>query len=68
MPIKNRDALAITPARGAALAIADAALDAIDTGAAIRRGVAMGEDTLRVAGELLPLAPAGRLRLVAVGK
>jgi glycerate 2-kinase len=68
MPIKNRDVLRATPARGAALAIADAALDAIDTGAAIRRDVALGADALRIAGELLPLAPAGRLRLVAVGK
>jgi glycerate 2-kinase len=68
MPIKNRDVLATTPARTAALAIAAAALEAIDTGAAIRRGVALDDDTLRVAGELLPLAPAGRLRLVAVGK
>ena len=68
MTIRNRDTLASTPARKAALAIADAALEAIDTGAAIRRGVALGGNTLRVAGETLALAPAGRLRLVAVGK
>ena len=68
MPIRNRDALAVTPARKAALAVADAALAAIDTGAAIRRAVELSADTLRVAGDLLPLGPGGRLRLVAVGK
>jgi hydroxypyruvate reductase len=68
VPIKNRDALAVTPARQAALAVADAALAAIDTGAAIRRAVELSGDTLRVAGEPLPLAPGRRLRLVAVGK
>jgi glycerate 2-kinase len=68
MPIRNRDALATTPARNAALALADAALEAIDTGAAVRRAVALEHDTLRVAGETLALAPSGRLRVVAVGK
>jgi hydroxypyruvate reductase len=51
-----------------ALAIAEAALEAIDTGAAIRRAVALDGDTLRIAGQAVPFAPAGRLRLVAVGK
>jgi glycerate-2-kinase len=67
MPIRNRDALATTPARRSALALADAALAAIDTGAAIRRAVSLDGDRLRIAGEMLPLA-AARLRLVAVGK
>ncbi|HVO35016.1 MAG TPA: DUF4147 domain-containing protein [Gemmatimonadales bacterium] len=64
--IRNRDALATTPARRAALAIAEAALEAIDTIAATRRAVALDGETLRVAGA--PVAPAARLRLVAVGK
>jgi len=68
MPIRNRDALATTPARNAALALAAVALEAIDSGVAVRRAVALENDTLRVAGETLALAPAGRLRLVAVGK
>jgi glycerate-2-kinase len=68
MPIRNRDALATTPAREAALALADAALEAIDTAAAVRRVVALEGDVLQVAGETVPLAKAGRVRLVAVGK
>jgi glycerate 2-kinase len=68
MPIHNRERLGATPARRSALAIADAALEAIDTRAAVRRAVALEGDTLRVAGESLALALAGRLRLVAVGK
>lgn len=68
MPILNLERLAATPARRAALALAEAALAAIDTGTAIRRAVALEGDALRVGGESLALAPAGRLRLVAVGK
>ena len=68
MRIRNGETLAVTPARRSALAIAEAALDAIDTGAAIRRAVSLEAATLRVAGESLALAPGGRLRLVAVGK
>ena len=68
MPIRNRAALASTPHRRAALAIAEAGLEAIDTGAAIRRAVALESDTLRVASETLPLPPRCRVRLVAVGK
>jgi len=50
------------------LAIAEAALEAIDTGAAIRRTVAVESAALRVAGGSLALPPGGRLRLAAVGK
>jgi glycerate 2-kinase len=66
--IRNRDALACTPARNAALAIAEAALEAIDTGAAIRRSITLHGDTLRVASETVALAPGSPLRLAAVGK
>jgi len=66
--IRNWDLLAVTDARKAALTIAEAALEAIDTGAAIRRAVALEGAELRVAGGSLALPPGGRLRLVAVGK
>ena len=68
MPIRNHAQLGSTPTRRAALAIAGAALEAIDTGAAIRRSVSLEGDRLRVAAESLALAPSGRIRLVAVGK
>ena len=68
MRIRNDTILATTPARTAALALAEAALEAIDTGVAIRRSVALNGDTLHAAGEALTLARASRLRLVAVGK
>jgi glycerate 2-kinase len=68
MPIRNRKVLATTPARSRVLALADSALEAIDTTAAIRREVALEAGALRVAGVEIPLAPGGRLRLVAVGK
>ena len=68
MRIRNHDALATTPTREAALAVAESALEAIDTGAAIRRAVALEDDVLHACGMPLALAPAGRLRLVAVGK
>jgi len=48
--------------------IAEAALEAIDTGAAIRRAVAVDGDALAVGGETVSLAATGRLRVVAVGK
>jgi glycerate-2-kinase len=68
MPIRNRDALATTPARNAALTLAATALEAIDTGTAVRRSVALDQSALHVAGRTLALAPTTRLRLVAVGK
>ena len=68
MGIGNRSQLASSAARETALALAEAALEAIDTGAAIRRHVALEGEVLRVAGESVVLAPPGRVRLVAVGK
>jgi glycerate-2-kinase len=67
-PIRNRAALAVTPARAAALDIIEAGLEAIDTGAAIRRSVRLAGGALHVGAETWPLRPAGRLLLVAVGK
>jgi hydroxypyruvate reductase len=68
MPIRNREILAATAARRSALAIAEAALEAIDTRAAIRRSVQLDGSALRIAGQTLTLTSATRLRLVAVGK
>jgi glycerate-2-kinase len=67
-PIRNRAALAVTPARSAALDVVEAGLQAIDTAAAVRRSVRFEGGMLRVAGEAWPLRPSGRLLLVAVGK
>ena len=68
MRIHNHHALASTPARVAALATAEAALEAIDTASALRRTVRVEGDVLRAAGAAVPLHPGGRLLLVAVGK
>lgn len=68
MRIRNRAELATSAAREVALALAEAALEAIDTRAAVRRLVRRDGDALRVAGEIVGIPPAGRLRLVAVGK
>ena len=68
MRIRNHLALASTPPRAAALAIAEAALEAVDTGAAVRRAVRLDAGTLMVGEEAVPLDPAGRVLLVAVGK
>jgi glycerate 2-kinase len=67
--IANRQSLAVTGLREAALAIADAGLEAIDPGAAVRRGVRLTGAGLVVAGEAVPLpAAGGRLLVVAIGK
>jgi len=66
--ISNHAALAVTTARTAALDIAEAGLDAIDTAAAVRRSVRLSGEVLQVGDEVWPLRPSGRLLLVAVGK
>lgn len=68
MKISNHAALAVTTARTAALDIAEAGLDAIDTAAAVRRSVRLSGEVLQVGDEVWPLRPSGRLLLVAVGK
>jgi glycerate-2-kinase len=65
--ISNHAALAVTTARTAALDIAEAGLDAIDTAAAVRRSVRLSGEVLQVGDEVWPLRPSGRLLLVAVG-
>ena len=68
MKISNHAALAVTTARTAALDIAEAGLDAIDTAAAVRRSVRLSGEVLQVGDEVWPLRPSGRLLLAAVGK
>ena len=68
MKISNHAALAVTTARTAALDIAEAGLDAIDTATAVRRSVRLSGEVLQVGDEVWPLRPSGRLLLVAVGK
>jgi glycerate-2-kinase len=65
--IRNAAALATTPLRAHALALAAAALEAVDTGTAIRRAVRREGGVLLVQDRPYPLA-TGRLMLVAVGK
>ncbi|MBI1723145.1 MAG: DUF4147 domain-containing protein [Gemmatimonadetes bacterium] len=67
MRVRNAAELATTPLRAQALALADAALEAIDTRAAVRRTVRLEDRSLSVAGRAHAL-PRGRLLLVAVGK
>ncbi len=68
MKISNHAALAVTAARTAALDIAEAGLDAIDTATAVRRSVRLSGEVLQVGDEVWPLRPSGRLLLAAVGK
>jgi len=65
--IRNASALATTPLREHALALAEAALEAVDTGSAIRRAIRREGERLLVQDQPYPL-PAGRVMLVAVGK
>ncbi|MBI4543117.1 MAG: DUF4147 domain-containing protein [Gemmatimonadetes bacterium] len=67
MTIRNAAELATTPLRAHALALANAALEAIDTRAAVRRAVRPQGGSLHLAGQVHAL-PRGRLLLVAVGK
>ena len=75
--ITNREALATSPARELALRLAEAGLAAIETGPAMRQAVRLIEGKLTVEVETAgvkaekkswPLAPAGRLLVVAIGK
>ena len=65
--IRNRALLGVTPARREALAIAEAALAAINTRSAVRSSVARSAAGLRVGPHRVRL-PRGRLLLAAVGK
>jgi glycerate-2-kinase len=66
--IQNFDQLATTPARRALLGIAEAGLQAIDTGAVIRDAVKIEGSTLTISGEAIDLEEIDRLIFIAIGK
>ncbi len=67
MRISNHAALAETALRAAALEIAEAGLEAIDTAAAVRRAVRWSPARLSAGDLQVPVGP-GRVLLVSVGK
>lgn len=68
MKIQNFRELAVTKEREAALAIAEAGLDAIDTQQAVTRGVHREGDMLLVQGKYFPLNNVDRIFLIGAGK
>lgn len=66
--IKNFDALHTSPARGDALAMAEAAYDAIDTTTVIRAHLSVENTTLRVGDHTYDLAAYTRIRVMGFGK
>jgi len=68
MKIQNFDELATTPARKALLTIAEAGLQAIDTGTVIHDTIRREGDVLMVGGEMVDLKQIDRLIFVAIGK
>lgn len=66
--IQNKDALATTPARATALAIAEAGLAAIQTPAVVEKTVRLEGDTLFVQNHAIDLRETERLFVVGVGK
>lgn len=64
--IKNFEELAVTPSRRAALEIAEAGLEAIDTEKVIKENVKLEDGNVVIAGEKLALG--GRLLVAGVGK
>lgn len=68
MKIQNADALGVTQGRKTALAIAEAALHAIDTEAAVRRNIGRDGDAITIAGERYELVPGGRIIVSGIGK
>ncbi|MFH1162369.1 MAG: DUF4147 domain-containing protein [Candidatus Jorgensenbacteria bacterium] len=68
MRIKNFGQLAKSRPREAALQIAEAGLQAIDTESVVKNAVQFAGDTLSVKGEKFKLAPDGKLLVIGVGK
>lgn len=68
MKIKNFRDLAVTKEREAALLIAEAGLQAIDTEQAMLRSVRREGDVLFIQGKYIPLANVDRVVLVGAGK
>ncbi|MGE5392967.1 MAG: glycerate kinase type-2 family protein [Candidatus Saccharibacteria bacterium] len=65
---KNYDEIATTPERRDALAIAEAALDAIDTETVIRNSVSIQGDTLKVKDQAFDLKPFKNIKVIGFGK
>lgn len=68
MKITNFDALSTTPLRSAALKIAEAGLQAVDTKTVIKKSVSFRNGRLSVLGRDFNLSAAGKLIVIAVGK
>lgn len=68
MKIQNAQALSTSDARRAAIAIAEAGLEAIDTDAVIRSLVRADADSLEISGTKFVLNDIGRIIVIAVGK
>ena len=66
--IQNLKELAVTGLRKAALEIAEAGLEAIDTEKAVKSGVVLNGDILKIKGKEFNLAGFERVFVVAVGK
>lgn len=66
--IENAQKLAVTPARKAAIAVAEEGLRAIDTATALRKSVRLGGGVLSIGNDTFPLGELGRLFVVGVGK
>ncbi len=66
--IKNFDAIAVTPARKAALEIVEAGLFAIDTEQAIQSRVSLKDDTLKIDDRSFDVGNFDRIFVVGVGK
>ncbi|MDE2038302.1 MAG: DUF4147 domain-containing protein [Patescibacteria group bacterium] len=68
MKIRNFKELATTPAREAALKVAEAGLQAVDTAAALNGSLKLDGGSLSVFGTHFALSPGGKLIAVLVGK
>lgn len=68
MKIKNIEAIALTPGRRDALAIAEAGLQAIDTERIVRETVRLEGKALRVRDDTISLEGVSRIFVAAVGK
>jgi glycerate 2-kinase len=66
--IQNFKTLATNDLRAAALQIAEAGLEAIDTEAVMRQSVSYENNDLKILGRSFTVAPDGRLIVVGVGK
>ncbi|MEK7608256.1 MAG: DUF4147 domain-containing protein [Patescibacteria group bacterium] len=68
MKIKNSESLGTSELRRAALAIAEAGLDAIDTKKVIRNTVSISSEHLAISGESIALSSISNIIVCAVGK